>query len=64
MRCSLNQDISQINSHNDLPSYNLMMDGSGLEHLEFANKVLQPWELLLDIGHNSSYMYDFLQKTL
>jgi len=41
-----------------------MMDGSGLEHLEFANKVLQPWELLLDIGHNSSYMYDFLQKTL
>lgn len=41
-----------------------MREGSGLEHLEFVNKVLQPWEVLTDIGHNSSYMYDYLLKTL
>jgi len=27
-------------------------------------EILQPWEILIDIGHNSSYMYDFLVKTL
>ena len=26
--------------------------------------MLEPWEVLIDIGHNSSYMYDFLLKTL
>ena len=41
-----------------------MREGSGLEHLEFVHKVLQPWEVLIDIGHNSSYMYDYLLKTL
>ena len=35
-----------------------------MEHLEFAHKLLEPWEVLVDIGHNSSYMYDFLLKTL
>lgn len=47
-----------------MPSYTIMREGSGLEHLEFVNKVLQPWEVLIDIGHNSSYMYDYLLKTL
>jgi hypothetical protein len=26
--------------------------------------MIQPWEVLLDIGHSSSYMYEFLIKTL
>ena len=46
-----------------LPSVSLV-GGGGLEHLEFVHKVLQPWEVLIDIGHTSSYMYDFLLKTL
>ena len=45
-------------------SFNILRDGCGLEHLEFSNKILQPWEVLLDIGHSSSYMYDFLVKIL
>jgi len=53
-----------LNVHPDLPSFNLLRDGCGLEHLEFAHKVLQPWELLIDIGHSSTYMYDYLLKTL
>ena len=64
LRSSLHQDISQVNSHSDMPSYTILRDGCGLEHLEFAQKVLQPWEILIDIGHSSSYMYDFLLKTL
>jgi|TARA_B110001450_G_C17646380_1_gene491403 hypothetical protein len=64
LRSSLHQDISQVNAHVELPSYNILKDGFGLEHLEFVNQVLQPWEVLIDIGHNSSYMYDFLYKTL
>lgn len=35
-----------------------------MEHLETVKAVLQPWEILLDIGHNSTYMYDFLLKAL
>jgi hypothetical protein len=64
LRASLGQDVAQANCHSDLPSYNLLKDGGGLEHLEFVNQVLQPWEVLIDIGHSSSYMYDFLVKTL
>jgi hypothetical protein len=41
-----------------------LRDGGGFEHLEFVHKVIQPWEVLNDIGHTSSYMYDFLLKTL
>jgi len=64
LRASLCQDISQANCHQDLPSYCLLKDGGGLEHLEFVHKVLQPWEVLVDIGHSCSYQYDFLVKTL
>lgn len=64
LRSSLFQDISHINCHPELPSFNLMKDGCGLEHLEFASKILKPWEVLVDIGHSSTYNYDFLIKTL
>ena len=64
LRLSLHQDITNINSHPELPSFSFLRDGCGLEHLEFAHQVLQPWELLIDIGHNSSYMYDYLIKVL
>lgn len=45
-------------------SYNVLREGCGLEDLEFVHKMIQPWEVLIDIGHSSSYMYDFLFKTL
>lgn len=45
-------------------SHNILREGCGLENLEFVHKMIQPWEVLIDIGHSSSYMYEFLIKTL
>jgi hypothetical protein len=47
-----------------MSSCNILRDGYGLEDLEYVHKMIQPWEVLIDIGHSSSYMYDFLFKTL
>lgn len=64
LRASLVQDISSINSHPDLPSFCLLADGTGLEDLEFASKILKPWEILVDLGPNCTQSYEFLLKTL
>ena len=64
LRRPIHQDISQVNSHFELPSFAFLREGGGLENLETVKSVLQPWEVLLDIGHNSTYMYDFLLKAL
>ena len=64
LRAGLHQEAIQVNSHPEQIPYNFLRDGGGLEHLEFIHKVLQPWEVLIDIGHAGSYMYDFLLKTL
>ena len=64
LRCSLHQDASQINSNIELPSFNILREGCGLEHLELVHKILQPWEVLIDVGHSASYHYDFLLKIL
>lgn len=60
----LSQDISTLNSHFDLPSYGLLTEGGGLEDLEFACRILNPWEVLIDLGPHSTQSYDFLLKTL
>jgi hypothetical protein len=64
LRGSVHQDISQVNSHFELPSFAFLREGGGLEHFESIKAVLEPWEILLDIGHNGTYMYDFLLKSL
>lgn len=64
LRSTLHQDASQINSSIELPSFNILREGCGLEHLELVHKILQPWEVLIDVGHSSSYQYDFLVKIL
>ena len=60
----MHQDASQINCNFELPSFNILREGCGLEHLELVHKILQPWEVLIDVGHSSSYQYDFLVKIL
>lgn len=35
-----------------------------MEEFESSKSLVAPWEVLLDIGHNASYMYDFLIKVL
>lgn len=51
-------------STEEICSLSLLKDGSGLEHLDKANKVLEPWEILLDLGHFSTYNYNYLISTL
>ena len=46
-----------MNPSLDDPSNSLIRTGSGLEHLVYANKFLEPWELLLDLGHFVSFNY-------
>mmetsp|Transcript_11996 Transcript_11996/g.18530 ORF Transcript_11996/g.18530 Transcript_11996/m.18530 type:complete len:99 (-) Transcript_11996:681-977(-) len=41
-----------------------MMEGYGLEFLDDIQEILNPWEILLDLGHSCSYNYDYLLKTL
>lgn len=47
-----------------MPSYGLLVEGGGLEDLEFASKILNPWDALIDLGPHSTQSYDYLLKTL
>ena len=38
--------------------------GSGLNHLTQVQKLLEPWEVLIDLGHYSSYNYQMLSMAL
>lgn len=50
-------DLLSMNPSQEDPSYSLLRQGSGLEHLEHVSKFQEPWELLLDLGHFSSFNY-------
>ena len=50
-------DLITQNPSNEEPSNALIRNGTGLEHLTHANKFLQPWEVLLDLGHYISFNY-------
>jgi len=52
------------NISSDEPSHSLFREGTGLENLDKASKMLEPWQLLLDIGHMGSFNYNFLLSTL
>ena len=41
-----------------------MKEGTGLDSLDKSYKMLQPWQLLLDLGHFSTYNYNYLLKIL
>lgn len=38
--------------------------GSGLSHLPQISKLLEPWEILIDLGHYSSVNYQTLTMAL
>jgi len=50
-------DLITQNPSADEPSNALIRIGTGLDHLTLANKFLQPWEVLLDLGHYISFNY-------
>ena len=48
----------------DEPTISLFRDCIGLDNLDKAYKMLEPWQILLDLGHYSSYNYNSLLKSL
>lgn len=52
------------NINTDEPSISLIKEGSGLDNLDKASKMLEPWEILIDLGHMSSYNYNYLLLAL
>ena len=52
------------NTNSEEPSISLFKEGTGLDNLDKAYKMLEPWQLLLDLGHFCSYNYSYLLMTL
>jgi hypothetical protein len=52
------------NSNVDEPSVSLIKEGTGLDNLDKSHKMLEPWQLLLDLGHMSTYNYNYLLMAL
>jgi hypothetical protein len=58
---SLNPNIQNSNAGNPLndeSSLSLLREGTGLDFLDKAFKVLEPWEILLDIGPQATNDYN------
>jgi hypothetical protein len=64
MRSALNTDLIYANCSPDEPSISLLREGNGLDFLDKAPKILEPWELLIDLGHYCTYNYSYLLKVL
>lgn len=52
------------NINPDEPSISLIKEGTGLDNLDKSFKMLEPWSILLDLGHFSTYNYNYLLMTL
>lgn len=48
----------------DEPSICLTKDGNGIDNLDKCYKMLEPWQLLIDLGHFCSYNLSYLLKIL
>ena len=46
------------------PVNSLISVGSGIDHLLNVNKILEPWQVLIDLGHFSSLNYNMLSLAL
>lgn len=57
-------DLVTQNPSVDEPSNAIIRNGSGLEHLTLASRILEPWEVLLDLGHHISFNYQQLIMAL
>lgn len=56
LRANMGDLITQ-NPSSDEPSNAIIRNGSGLEHLTLTSRILEPWEVLLDLGHHISFNY-------
>ena len=57
-------DLLSQNPSPDDPTNSMIRIGSDFEHLMQASKIMQPWEVLLDLGHYSSFDYQVLNMAL
>jgi hypothetical protein len=65
LRLSLTDgDLITQNPTLEDPANSMIRLGSGLNHLTQAQKLLEPWEVLIDLGHYSSYNYQMLSMAL
>lgn len=64
LRPLIHSDLMNSNVQSEEPSISLIKEGSGLDHLDKACKMIEPWELLLDVGHYASFNYNYLVMTL
>jgi len=46
------------------PSISLLRDGNGIDDLDKSYKMLEPWQILIDLGHYCSYNHNYLLKVL
>lgn len=65
LRLSLAEpDLISLNPTLEDPANSLIRLGSGLNHLSQVSKLLEPWEVLIDLGHYSSFNYQMLSTAL
>ena len=57
-------NIMNSNASQDDPSISLIKDGVGLDNLDKSYKMLEPWQVLIEIGHYCTYNYSYLLKVL
>lgn len=60
----IDTDLVNQNPTFEDPANSLIRLGSGLSHLPQVSKLLEPWEVLIDLGHYSSYNYQMLTMAL
>lgn len=63
MKCVTQTDITEANVGED-SSLSFLKEGNSLEHLERTCKMIEPWQVLLDLGHYVSYNYNYLLLTM
>jgi hypothetical protein len=56
--------MMHANINPDEPSITFIREGTGLDYLDKVPKILEPWQVLFDLGHYSSYNYNTLSQVL
>lgn len=64
LRPALQSDLLSANTNPDDPSISLFKEGIGLDNLDKTYKILEPWQLLIDVGHFCTYNHSYLLKLL
>jgi hypothetical protein len=64
LRGVLHQDALQLNSHPEILPFNFFREGGGLDEFLDIQNLLEPWEILLDLGHSYSHSFDSLMRAL